>query len=55
MQIFAKKSIHRFSSSIILEYQDLKDGKNLESMIETAFGPKGTLAKIVRSWDFIRQ
>lgn len=30
-----------FSQSVIINYQDLKAGKNLQSAIETAYGPKG--------------
>jgi hypothetical protein len=29
------------SSNIILNYKDLKAGKNLEDAIEKAYGPKG--------------
>lgn len=38
------RSIHRAisqSSNIILNYKDLKEGKNLEEAIEKAYGPKG--------------
>jgi hypothetical protein len=33
-----------FSQSIILNYKDLKSGKNLEDAIEKAYGPKGKLS-----------
>ena len=31
-----------FSSKIVLNYQDLKAGKDLSDTIETAYGPRGT-------------
>lgn len=34
------------SQNIILNYNDLKAGKNLEDAIEKAYGPKGTLEAI---------
>ena len=39
------KYIFTFSSSapqIIVNYQDLIDGKNLQNTIEQAYGPQGT-------------
>ena len=43
-----------FSQSIVLQYRDLKDGKDLTGQIETAFGPKGRDRLIDRPWHIIR-
>ena len=43
-----------FSQSIVLQYRDLKDGKDLTGQIETAFGPKGRDQLIDRPWHIVR-
>ena len=32
---------YAFSQNIVLQYNDLKSGKNLTELIEVAYGPKG--------------
>lgn len=46
MKLFTTRLSARFSHSIVLNYQDLKAGKNLEDAIEKAYGPKGTFISI---------
>lgn len=41
MRHLSLRSRALFSQSIILNYKDLKSGKNLEDAIEKAYGPKG--------------
>lgn len=35
-----------FSQNIVLQYKDLKEGKNLQDLMEKAYGPKGILSLI---------
>ena len=41
MRHLTLKTRHLFSQNIVLNYNDLKSGKNLEDAIEKAYGPKG--------------
>lgn len=43
MKHFTKQSRFLFSQNIILNFKDLKNGKNLEDAIEKAYGPKGII------------
>lgn len=36
-------TLYKFSQSVILNYNDLKAGKDLTHLIEVAYGPKGSL------------
>jgi hypothetical protein len=39
--LFRTKAKISSAHSIVVEYQDLVDGKNLKPVIEEAYGPKG--------------
>ena len=41
---------YAFSQNIVLQYNDLKGGKNLTEVIEVAFGPKGCSFFYCRPW-----
>ena len=52
-QILKRTTIRKsFSTSIIIEYQDLKNEKNLDDVIEKAYGPKGTAFNNIKEWEF---
>ena len=46
MRICTQSIRAAFSQNIILNYKDLKSGKNLQGAIEKAYGPKGTFYPI---------
>jgi hypothetical protein len=43
MRQFTQTTQRLFSQSVVLNFKDLKAGKNLEADIERAYGPKGKI------------
>jgi hypothetical protein len=49
--LFRTKAKISSAHSIVVEYQDLVDGKNLKPVIEEAYGPKGNLSS-TQVWEY---
>jgi hypothetical protein len=42
------------AKNIVIEYSDLKSGKNLTDLIEKAYGPQGKIILYSRTRNFVR-